>query len=137
MCMKKIWNGLNDLKKSLILSSLVTVILIAISVVGIIFGQPGWMIGVAIGGVIQLVNVVLHFKGAEFVLQQEKMGLFLVAFFARMFLIICALVLCIVLDRVAGIGAFKNAIFGVIIGLAPMEIILIFTLKPKKEVETK
>lgn len=137
MCMKKIWNGLNDLKKSLILSSLVTVILIAISVVGIFFGQPGWMIGVAIGGVIQLINVVLHFKGAEFVLQQEKMGLFLVAFFARMFLIICALVLCIVLDRVAGIGAFKNAIFGVIIGLAPMEIILIFTLKPKKEVETK
>lgn len=137
MCMKNFWNGLNDLKKTLIISSLVTVILIAISVIGVVLGQPGWMIGVAIGGVVQLINVVLHFKGAEFVLHQEKVGSFLFAFFARMVLVILALVLCVVLDRIVGLAAFKNSVFGVLIGLAPMEIILIFTLKPKKVDEVK
>ena len=137
MCMKKFWNSLNELKKSLIMSLLVTAILMILSIVGIIFGQVGWLIGVAIGGLIQSINIVLYFKGADFILRRNKAGLFLILFFARMLLIVGAFVLCIALERVAHIGAFTNSIFGVLIGITPTEIILMITVKGPKAMETK
>lgn len=137
MCMKNFWNSLNELKKSLIISSLVTVALMLLSLIGLIFGQIGWLIGVSVGGLIQLINITLHFKGADFILKKNKASLFLLLFFARMLLIVGAFVLCIVLERVVLIQAFKNSIFGVLIGITPTEIILMMTVKGNKATETK
>ena len=47
------------------------------------FGQPGWLIGVAIGSVIEIINLFLLFKGSEVSLKKLKVTMYMLFYFLR------------------------------------------------------
>ena len=59
----------SDLKKMLLLASLIGTVLILASIVGAVLGQFGWMIGVAVGTVVELICLVLLYKCSEMALK--------------------------------------------------------------------
>ena len=46
-----------------------------------VFGQPGWLIGVAIGSVIEIINLFLLFKGSEVSLKTLKVTIYMLFYF--------------------------------------------------------
>ena len=118
----------SDLVKMLILASLIGFILILASIVGAVFGQFGWMIGVAIGTVIELVNLVCLYKGSELALKESKTSLFILLSFARMFLYVAGILLLVLLQYRWYIEVFTNSFWGYLIGITPMQIVVIIVM---------
>ena len=75
--MKAKLTKLNELQRMLLLSTHIGVILLVASITGFFFNQPGWFIGVGVGTVVEIVNIVLLYKGSENVLSQTKALTFL------------------------------------------------------------
>lgn len=130
---------LNELQRMLLLSAIIGVVLLLVSIVGFFFNQPGWFIGVLVGTLVELANVVLLYKGSENVLSQTKALTFLLYFSLRMLLVLASFILFAVLDFKLHIQAFRNAIWGELIGLGPMEIVvvLVTSLSNKKATQVK
>lgn len=130
---------LNELQRMLLLSAIIGVVLLLVSIVGFFFNQPGWFIGVLVGTLVELVNVILLYKGSENILSQTKALTFLLYFSLRMLLVLISFILFAVLDFKLHIQAFRNAIWGELIGLGPMEIVvvLVTSLSNKKATQVK
>ena len=94
--MKKWFSGLNELNKMLVIACFVSLVLILGSIVGLFFNQPGWIIGVVSGSCVELINIVLLYKGSSEILKNEKPALFLLFYALRMILFI-GLILVLVL----------------------------------------
>ena len=137
--MKSKLTKLNELQRMLLLSLIIGVVLLLISITGFFFDQPGWFIGVFVGTIVELVNVVLLYKGSENVLSQTKALTFLLYFSLRMLLVLASFILFAVLDFKLHIPAFHNAIWGELIGLGPMEIVVVIvtSLSNKKVTAVK
>ena len=130
--MKSKIQSLSELTKMLLLCLAVSIVFIGVSAVGLFFNQPGWLIGVSIGCVIEAINIVLLYKGSGQVLRNEKPALFLVFYFLRTFLVIAAITGLILLEYKAQVPAFKYSFWGVLIGYTPIQIIVIVvTLRHK------
>lgn len=129
--------NLSDLQKLVILSTSIGIVLIALSFISMIFNQPGWIIGVSLGTVIEIINIILLYKGSEHIGNELKSPLFLLYFFLRLLLIAISFILTAYLDFKLHLPVFKNSIWGVLIGLSPMEIVvlLVFSKKTKSLVE--
>ena len=95
-----------------------------LSCIGIIFGQFGWLIGVSIGTLVSLVNVVLLFKGSSYVLNASKASLFLLFYFLRMLLYVGFTVLLAFLDFKLHLSALAYSVFGLLIAYLPTVIIV-------------
>lgn len=98
--------------------------LMALSCIGLIWGEVGWLVGAAIGTAVSALNVVLLFKGSSFALKTFKASLFLLFYFSRMLIYVGMTVLCAYLDFTLHVGAFHNSIFGLLIAYLPMVIIV-------------
>lgn len=122
--MKKFLSNKSQLTKLVIYSLAFGSCLMILSCIGIIFGQFGWLIGVAIGTLVSMVNMVLLFKGSSFVLQASKASLFLLFYFLRMLLYVGFTVLLAILDYKLHISMFSYSVFGLLIAYVPSVVII-------------
>ena len=126
MHMKKYnFANLSEFQRLLIIWGLVSVVLIGGSCLGLIWNQPGWVIGVSLGSLVELVNIILLLKGTTQILRQEKPGLFLLFYFLRMILFVGLILALVLLQYKAQIEVFRNSFWGALIGYTPMQIIVV------------
>lgn len=137
--MKRFLTKLNELQKMLLLSGVIGVILLLASITGFFFGQPGWFIGVLVGTLVEIVNVILLYKGSENILSETKTLSFLLYFSLRMLIVLITFVVFAYFDFKAHNPILHNAIWGELIGLGPMEIVVVIvtSLSNKKAIEVK
>ena len=118
----------SDLKKMILLASVIGLVLILASIVGGVFGQFGWMVGVAIGTVVEIVNLFLLFKSSELALKETKSSLFLLLYFVRMLLYVAGILVLVLLQFFWHVSFFDNSFWGFIIGISPMQIVVIIVM---------
>lgn len=118
----------SDLKKMILLASVIGLALILASIVGAVFGQFGWMVGVALGTVVEIVNLFLLFKSSELALKETKSSLFLLLYFVRMLLYVAGILVLVLLQFFWHISFFDNSFWGFIIGISPMQIVVIIVM---------
>lgn len=123
--MKKAFNNLSELNKMLLIASIVSLVLILGSIVGIFFNQPGWIIGVVSGSCIELINIILLYKGSSEILKNEKPALFLLFYALRMILFVGLILILVLLQYKANLDIFKWSFVGALIGYTPMQIVVI------------
>lgn len=123
--MSKKFKNYSEVSKMVVVATIVGIILCLFSIIGVCFGQPGWLIGVAIGSVIEVLNIFFLYKGSDMALQIGKTPLFLIFYFARMILFAGGIIFAVVMQYVCHIAAFTNSFWGVLIGYTPMQIIVI------------
>ena len=134
MYMRKLLANLTELQKMLLLAALVSLFLIACSCIGLFFNQPGWLIGVSIGSVVEIINIILLYKGSNQVLKEEKPGLFLLFYAIRMILFVGVVLVLVLLQYKALIEVFNYSFWGALIGYTPMQlIVVIVSLKHRHE----
>ena len=109
----------------LLLAALVSVILIGLSCIGLAFNQPGWLIGVSLGSLVEILSIILLYKGSSEVLKEQKPGIFLLFYGLRMILFIGLIVGLVLLQYKANIEIFTNSFWGALIGYTPMQLIVI------------
>ena len=126
--MKNYLKKCSDLKKMLLLASLIGIVLILASIVGVVFGQYGWMIGVVVGTLIELVNLVLLYKSSELALQESKSSYFILLYFARMALYVAGILLLVLLQYRWHVEVFNNSFWGYLIGITPMQAVVIIVM---------
>lgn len=126
--MKNYLKNCSDLRKMLLLASLIGIVLILCSIIGIVFGQPGWIVGVAAGTAVELINIFLLYKGSEMALKYFKSSLFLLMYFSRMVLLIAGLLVFVMLQYFFKFEFFTNSFWGFLIGIAPMTIVVIVVM---------
>lgn len=112
----------------IILAVFISVILLLISLIGVFNNQPGWLFGILIGSLIEIINIVLLFKGSESSLKEEKSGFFVLAYFLRMVLFAGGIILCAVLQYFLKIEIFKYSLWGVLIGYSPTQLVVIIEM---------
>lgn len=131
--MKNWYRNLSELKKMVVIASLIGLLLIILSTFGLFFNQPGWLIGVTLGSIIEIINVILLFKGGSIILKESKPGLFLLFYALRMILFVGVILGLVLLQYKANIEVFKYSFFGALIGYTPTQIVVIIvTLTHKK-----
>ena len=124
--------NLSEMKKMVVIWAIVSFVLIAASTIGLFFNQPGWIIGVTLGCLIELVSITLLTKGTTEILKNEKASLFLLYFGIRMILFIGVIIFLVLMQYKFYVEAFNNSFWGALIGYTPMQVIVIIVqLKDK------
>lgn len=123
--MRKSFKNYNEVTKMLVVSTIVGIILSLLALIGLAFGQPGWVIGVAIGSVIEIANIYFLYKGSDMCIKESKTPLFLLFYFARMILFAGGIIFCVVMQFSLHNEVFTNSFWGVLIGYTPMQIIVV------------
>ena len=88
-----------------------------------VFGQPGWLIGVAIGSVIEIINLFLLFKGSEVSLKKLKVTMYMLFYFLRMVLFLAGILVTAIFSFgftsiLEPVPEMANSIWGVVIAYA-------------------
>ena len=125
--MKEKLAKLSELQRMSILWGIVSFVLIAGSSVGLFFNQPGWIIGVSIGCVVELLSMILLFEGTTEILKNEKPALFLLFYMLRMVLFVATILVLVLLQYKANLEVFNYSFWGALIGYTPMQAIVIIT----------
>lgn len=123
--MKKWFSSLSELNKMLVIACFVSLVLILGSIVGLFFNQPGWIIGVVSGSCVELINIVLLYKGSSEILKNEKPALFLLFYALRMILFIGLILVLVLLQYKAKLEVLNWSFVGALIGYTPMQIVVI------------
>lgn len=123
----------SDLKKMVLLACLIGIVLTLASIAGAVFGQFGWMIGVVIGTIVEVVNLFLLYKSSELALKETKSSLFLLLYFVRMILYVAGILVLVFLQYFWHISFFDNSFWGFIIGISPMQIVVIIVMARSKK----
>ncbi len=123
--MKQKLASLSELQRMLLLAALVSIVLIGLSCIGLAFNQPGWLIGVSLGSLVEILSIILLYKGSSEVLKEQKPGIFLLFYGLRMILFIGLIVGLVLLQYKANIEIFTNSFWGALIGYTPMQLIVI------------
>ncbi len=112
-----------------------------IALIPLFLGQPGWLIGVGIGTAIELLNIVLLYKGSDLITNSNKPFLFIFPYVLRMILYVSGFVLTAILGfgfmGLAPVPAFAYSLFGVLIAYTPMTIIVIVVMYKSKSKPTE
>ncbi len=145
--MIKAFKKLNELYRMLIIASIVAIFLMLLSLILLFaFSQSGWLIGIAIGSVIALINIFLLYKGSEFATKKQKPFIFLLFYFVRMFLFFIGFLLTALfgfgisfkgVTYFEAIPVFYNSIWGVLIAYSPIQVVVILTMFINKHLESK
>lgn len=143
--MKNGVKNLSELAKMLILAGIVAFSLALLAIIPlIIWGQTGWLIGVAIGSVIEIINIILLYKGSEFMIKKGKPAFFLLFYFGRMALFLTGFLVTAMLGfgfKIAGntyipvVNAFVHSIWGVLIAYTPLQVVVIVVMLVSKKSE--
>ena len=147
MIMKEWIKKLTELQKMLLLSLLVMVFLCLICLIPLFaFNQPGWLIGVAIGSIVGIINILLMYKGSQVGLKTYKTFYFMLFYFIRIILILLSFSLTALLQFGFTVGenvyfepvsAFNFSLWGNFIGIMPMIVVLIVVMvKSNKNIVT-
>ena len=129
---------LNQIQFTLLLGSIIEVVIIGLSLIGLFLGQPGWTIGASIGAVVVIVTCLLYLIGAKGEKDDLRVSMFMGAHFARLIIFVGGAVLCAVMQYVLHIEAFTNSIWAFGIAYFPVFIIVIIGSKvPMKKKEVK
>lgn len=123
--MKKQLTKLSTLQATLLLSGITSLVLLGLSALGFIAKQPGWMIGVAIGGVISLAYIFLTDVSSKATLKESKAGLFILCYFVKMILFVGFFAMLVVFQYTLHLSVFDNSFWGMLIGFFPTLIITI------------
>lgn len=123
--MKKFYQNLNLLWKTVFLEGVIGIIAMLISIVGVVLGKPGWLIGIAIGTLISIVSTISTSYCSQWALKDSKPGLFILGFLARMILMAGGLVLTVLMQFVAKVHVFDFSVWGLLIGFTPSLLITI------------
>lgn len=139
--MKTLINKLNEAQKMIVLASIVGIVFMLFALIPLFVAQqPGWLIGIAIGTAIEILNIFLLYKGSEYAMNKLKTSVFLSFYFLRMILflagfLVTALLAFGVKNYFDPIPAFQYSIWGVLIAYTPLQIIVIIVMvKSKKNV---
>lgn len=112
-----------------------------IALIPLFFGQPGWLIGIGIGTVIELVNIVLLYKGNDLITNANKPFLFILPYSLRMILYVAGFVVTAILGfgfmGIEAVPAFAYSLFGVLIAYTPMTIIVVVVMNKSKSKPTE
>ena len=136
--MKEKISNLSELTKMLLLATLVALISLGIALIPLFtLNLPGWLIGIAMGSFIEIISIILLYKGSEIALSSFKAWHFLLFYFTRMTLFLAGMVVAALLQygiaSFAPVEVFKYALWGVLIGYAPMQIVVIAVMMFKKK----
>ena len=124
--------NLSEMKKMVVIWAIVSFVLIAASTIGLFFNQPGWLIGVSLGCLIELISITLLTRGTTEILKNEKPSLFLLFYGLRMILFIGTILFLVLMQYQFYVEAFNNSFWGALIGYTPMQaIVIIVQLKDK------
>lgn len=123
--MKRHLTKLSELQATLLVSGIISLVLIGVSAIGFAFNQPGWMIGVAIGGLASLVSIYLTFVSSNKTLKESKAGFYLLAYFTRMILFVGLFAMLVVFQYVLEIPVFKNSAWGMFIAFFPSVLVTV------------
>lgn len=139
--MKKFIDKLNEAQKMILLASIVGIVFILISLIPFfVVNQTGWLIGISIGTVIEIINIFLLYKGSEVAMNELKTAWFLLFYFLRMLLFLAGFVVTAILSfgirgMVSAVPAFQYSIWGVLIAYTPLQIIVVIVMcKTKKNI---
>ena len=123
--MKSKLTKLSELQASLLIAGVISVILLLVSIVGLVNNQPGWIIGVGVGTVVEFAFLWLMSVGSNATLKEQKAGLFLLTYFARVILFVGSFAGLMALQYVAKIEVFKYSCWAMLITFAPSTFITI------------
>ena len=135
--MKKDSMKLNEFQASLVITAVVTFLLAIVGIVFAVLGEPGWLIGVAVGAAADFAYLWLMNIGSTLALKESKTGLFLVTYFLRMLVFIGLFALLVVLQYILHVEVFNNSCWGMLITFVPVTFITIATQLMYKEKEVK
>ena len=136
--MKCRFGKLTELQATLVVAAIISTILIALSAIGLFFNQPGWIIGVSIGSLAELVSIYLSDIGSTAALKNSKTGLFLLSYFIRMILFVGLFAMLVIFQYKLGYVVFRNSYWGMAIGFFPSLLITVaMQLKFQKGNEVK
>ena len=116
--------------KTLLLSLIVGVAMFLISLIFLFFFDSiSWSIGIAIGVVLELINIYLLYAGTH-VIEKSKKPALTIAFYAlRMLTVGIGVVVTVILGfgikgHVTPINDFHYSVFGLLVGYTPLQIIV-------------
>ena len=135
--MKKGSIRLNEFQASLVITGVVVFLLAIVGLVFAILGEPGWLIGIAVGGAVDFIYLWLMNIGSSLSLKESKAGLFLLTYFLRMAVFVGLFALLVVLQYVLHINVFNNSCWGMLIAFVPVTFITIAAQLIYKEKEVK
>lgn len=137
--MKEFIKKFNELQRMLLLAIFVAAVLCLLALIPLfVFNQPGWLIGVGIGSVIELINIFLLYKGSDISIHAMKAIRFLGFYFIRMFLFLAGFAVTALFSYgiknvVEPISIFYNSLWGVLIAYVPMQIAVVFVMGRNKK----
>ena len=131
--MKKRLTKLSELQASLLLAGLIAILFLLGASIGLFFSLPGLLIGAAIGTAVEFFYIWLVSVGATLSLKQEKTGLFLLTYFARIVVFVGLFALLVILDYRSHIQAFKFSCWATLIAFTPAVLITIAVQLMRKE----
>ena len=135
--MKKVAIKLNEFQASLLITGVVAFLLSVIGLLLAILGKPGWVIGFAVGSIVDFIYLWLMNIGSTLALKESKTGLFLVTYFLRMVAFVGCFALLVVLQYIVHLEAFNSSCWGMLIAFVPVTFITIATQLIYKEKEVK
>ena len=136
--MKKGSTKLSEFQASLVITGVVSFLLIVVGTIFAFLGKPGWLIGLAIGSLVDFLYIWLMHLGSSLALKESKTGLFLLTYFLRMIAFVGPFALLVVLQFVLNIETFNNSCWGMLIAFVPVTFITIAVQllnKDKEEVK--
>jgi len=127
--MKKLFENKSELQRMLIIGALVGLVISLLFLLGLIFGKIGFFIGALVGTGIELINIILFYKGSEAALKTTMASSFLIAYFTRMVVFLVGIIFLLVMDYILGLPAFKLSWVGAIVAYTPMQLVLVLSMK--------
>ena len=131
--MKSKLTKLTELQASLLIAGAIAVIFLLGSCVGLFFNLPGLLIGVAIGTAVEFFYIWLVSVGATLALKQEKTGLFLLTYLARIAVFVGLFALLVILDYRVHVAALRFSCWVMLIAFTPAVFITIAVQLMHKE----
>ena len=131
--MKEKLTKLSELQASLLIAGCLAIVFLLGASIGLFFGRPGLIIGVAIGTAAEFFYLWLISVGSTLALKEGKTGLALLTYFARTIVFIGLFALLVILWYRLKIETFKFACWAMLIAFAPAVFITIATQTMHKE----
>ena len=131
--MNKRLTKLSELQASLLIAGSVAILLLLAASIGLFFSLPGLLIGAAIGTAVEFFYIWLVSIGATLTLKQEKTGLFLLTYFARIVVFVGLFALFVILDYRLHIQTFKLSCWAMLVAFTPAVLITIAVQLMRKE----
>ena len=123
--MKQRLTKLSELQASLLIAGAIAVIFLLGACVGLFFHLPGLLIGALIGTAVEFFYIWLVSISATLALKEEKTGLFLLTYIARVAVFVGLFALLVILDYKMHFNAFRYSCWAMLVAFAPSTIITI------------